>query len=304
MRRQLLVGLALAGGLVIGISLVVWAGTQGWLGPNGKPRRLLIAADRAIAHGQFGQAQGPLEELLTTFPDSPLTGDALFTLGQVHEQQDHLVEARAAYRLLLERFPSSPLVSRTQERLGAVSVELFFSPVVTETDIDYEVKPGDTLGAIADKHHVTLELLKRANGLTNDLIRPRQKLKIPGGHFSLLVDKSQNQLLVTQDNRFFKSYAVATGTDGSTPTGTFKIANKLTNPVWYRQGAVVPADSPDNILGSRWLGFDKKGYGIHGSVDPGGIGKPVTAGCVRMHNQDVEELFVLVPVGTDVTIAD
>lgn len=304
MRRQLLIGLAVSGGLVVGISLVVWAGTQGWLGPNGKPRRLLIAADRAVTQGQFGQAQGQLEELLTTFPDSPLTDEALLKLGQVHEQQDHLVEARAAYRLLLERFPSSPLVTQTQERLGEVSVALFFSSVVTDSDIDYEVKPGDTLGAIATKHHITLELLKRANGLTNDLIRPRQKLKIPGGHFSLLVDKSQNQLLVTEENRFFKSYPVATGTDGSTPTGTFKIVNKLTNPVWYRQGAVVPADSPDNILGTRWLGFDKKGYGIHGSVDPDGIGKQVTAGCVRMHNQDVEELFALVPLGTDVTIVD
>ncbi|MBI4354771.1 MAG: L,D-transpeptidase family protein [Candidatus Omnitrophica bacterium] len=304
MRRQLLVGLAVGGGLVIGISLVVWAGTQGWLGPNGKPKRLLIAADRAVTHGQFGEAQGDLEELLATFPDSPLADEALFQLGQVHQQQDQPVEARAAYRLLLERFPSSPLATQTQERLGTVNVTVFFSPVVTEADAAYEVKAGDTLGAIATHHHVTLELLKRANGLTNDLIRPRQKLKIPRGAFTILVDKSQNQLLVTQDNQFFKSYAVATGTDGSTPTGTFKIVNKLVNPVWYRQGAVVPPESPENILGTRWLGFDKKGYGIHGSVDPSGIGKQVTAGCVRMHNQDVEELFALIPLGTDVTIVD
>lgn len=304
MRRQLLIGFAVAVGLVLGIALVVWAGTQGWIGPNGKAKRLLVAADGAIAQGQFGQAQGQLEELITTFPDSPLTDEALFALGQVHEQQAHLIEARAAYRLLLERFPSSPLVSRTQEHLGAVNVALLFSPMVTDTDVTYAVKPGDTLGTIAAKHHVTLELLKRANGLTADLIRPRQPLKVPAGRFSLLVDKSQNQLLLTQDNQFFKSYSVATGIDGSTPAGTFTIVNKLANPVWYRQGAVVPPESPENILGTRWLGFDKKGYGIHGSINPEGIGKQVTAGCVRMHNQDVEELFAIIATGTDVTVVE
>lgn len=304
MRRQVLVRLAVVGGVVIGIALVVWAGTEGWIGPHGRAKRLLVVADRAIAQGQLGEAQGQLEELLTAFPDSPLTAEALLRLGSVHEQQGHLAEARAAYRLLLERFPSSPVVTRTQERLGTVNVALLFSSTVTDSDLVYEVKSGDTLGAIAAEHHVTLDVLKRANDLTRDLIHPRQKLKVPKGQFAVLVDKSQNQLLLTQDNQLFKSYPVATGADGSTPVGAFKIVNKLANPVWYRQGAVVPPDSPENILGTRWLGFDKKGYGIHGSVDPGGIGKQVTAGCVRMHNADVEELFAILPVGSDVAIVD
>ena len=66
----------------------------------------------------------------------------------------------------------------------------------------------------------------------------------------------------------------------------------------------MPPDSPENILGTRWLGFDKKGYGIHGSVDPSAIGQYVTAGCVRMTNADVEELYAILPVGAEVTIVD
>ena len=119
-----------------------------------------------------------------------------------------------------------------------------------------------------------------------------------------MVDKSQNQLLLTEDNQFFKVYTVATGLNNSTPVGTFKIINKIVNPVWYRQGAVVPPDSPENILGTRWMGWDKQGFGIHGSVDPTAMGHQVTAGCVRMTNSDVEELFTLVPTGTEVTIVD
>ncbi|MBI3321107.1 MAG: L,D-transpeptidase [Candidatus Omnitrophica bacterium] len=135
-------------------------------------------------------------------------------------------------------------------------------------------------------------------------MRPQQKLKVPKGHFSIVVDKSQNQLLLTEDNQFVKNYSVATGKENSTPAGTFKIVTKIPNPVWYKQGAVVPPESPENILGTRWLGIDKPGYGIHGSIDPEAIGKQVTAGCVRMRNHDVEELFDIVPVGTDVTVVD
>ena len=147
-----------------------------------------------------------------------------------------------------------------------------------------------------------VELHTRANGMTGDVIRPAQKLKVPKGHFSVVVDKSSNQLLLTEDNQFFKAYPVATGKDNATPEGSFKIVNKIPNPVWYKQGASVPPDSPDNVLGTRWMGFDKKGYGIHGSVDPSDIGKYVTAGCVRMTNADVEELYTILPVGADVTI--
>ncbi len=127
---------------------------------------------------------------------------------------------------------------------------------------------------------------------------------MPKGKFSIVIDKSQNELLLTEDNNFVRTYRVATGKDNSTPIGSFKIVSKLTNPVWYTQGAVVPPNSPENVLGTRWMGIDKKGYGIHGTTQPDAIGQQVTAGCVRMVNSDVEELYSIVPVGTDVTIVD
>ena len=304
MRRQMLVGLAAGTAAVLGLGLLVWAGTQGWIGPHGKAKRLLIQSERAAQRGALSEAQGKLETLIGTFPDSPIVDRALFKLGEVYEQQQQLIEAQAMYRLLVERFPSSSLAQLAQQRLGQANVALLFSPAVTEDDDVYEVKPGDTLGKIASAHRTTVELVRRANGLSGDVIRPQQQLKVPKGSFSIVVDKSQNQLLLAEGERFFKVYPVATGENGSTPVGTFKIVNKIPNPVWYRQGAVVPPDSPENILGTRWLGLDKEGYGIHGSVDPNGIGRQVTAGCVRMHNPDVEELFAIVPTGTEVKIID
>ena len=50
--------------------------------------------------------------------------------------------------------------------------------------------------------------------------------------------------------------------------------------------------------------FDKDGYGIHGTTDPVSIGTQATQGCVRMLNNEVEELFDILPEGTEVVIVD
>ena len=302
MRRQVVIGIVVSLAVIAGIGVLVLAGQQGWFG--GKDQQFFAQASRAFAQNNPVEAQAKLEELIATFPDSPWADDGLLKLGEVYEAQQQFVEAQAMYRMLLDKFPESPLAASTQARLGNVNVALLFSPTVTGFDAAYVVKPGDTLGKIASAHDTTVEFLKKANGLKSDVIRPAQKLKVPHGRFSIVVDKSQNQLLLTENNQFIKTYSVATGKDNTTPVGTFKIVTKVPNPVWYKQGAVVPPESPENILGTRWLGIDKQGFGIHGSVDPEAIGKQVTAGCVRMTNSDVEELFAIVPLGTEVTIVD
>ena len=302
MRQRMLVAISGAAAAVAVIGLLVVANQQGWFG--GRAKRLLTRAQHAQQQGNVSEAQKNLEELIATYRDSPWTDDAFLMLGQIDETQQQWVEARGMYQQLMERFPNSPLIPAAQTRLGTVNVALLFSPTLTDLDMAYEVKPGDSLGRIAADHGTTVEVLKKANGLKRDIIRPQQKLKVPKGKFSIVVDKSQNELLLTEENRFVKSYPVATGKDNSTPVGTFKIVTKIPNPVWYKQGAVVPPESPENILGSRWMGLNKPGYGIHGSTDPGVLGKQVTAGCVRMVNGDVEELFGIVPIGTDVTIVD
>lgn len=302
MQRRLMIVVVVVLAVVGGIAGLVLASQQGWFG--GRAKWLLSSGMHAQQRGQFAEAAARFEELLATFPDSPLTDDALFQLGRAEEAQRHWAEARAAYETVLERFPDSPLLAQTQTALGEVNIALLYSPETTALQTTYQVKPGDTLGQIASATHTTTEFIKKANGLAGDVIHPGQRFNVPKGRFSVVVDKSQNQLLLTLENRFLKLYTVATGKENSTPVGTFKVVTKLQNPVWYKQGAVVPADSPENILGTRWMGWDKAGYGIHGSVDPNAMGQQVTAGCVRMTNPEVEELFALIPVGTDVTIVD
>jgi lipoprotein-anchoring transpeptidase ErfK/SrfK len=52
------------------------------------------------------------------------------------------------------------------------------------------------------------------------------------------------------------------------------------------------------------LGWDKAGFGIHGTVEPETLGTQASQGCVRMHNDAVAEVFMLFPRGTIVTVRD
>ncbi|MCF7873505.1 MAG: L,D-transpeptidase family protein [Candidatus Omnitrophica bacterium] len=197
------------------------------------------------------------------------------------------------------------VIKKIQDKIQDINIQLLFSPnKETKCSTIYTVKRGDALAKIAKKFNTTVDLIKKSNNLDSDKIIPGQELKVNTCKFSIVVDKSQNLLLLKRDGKIFKTYLVATGKNGRTPEGDFKIINKLVKPTWYKTGAVVLPDNPDNILGSRWMGIDKQGYGIHGTTKPESLGQQVTLGCIRMSNKEVEEIYDIVPVGTEVVIVE
>ncbi len=113
----------------------------------------------------------------------------------------------------------------------------------------------------------------------------------------IVVNIPDRRLMLIAGGVVVKTYTVAVGTPATpTPSGTFEVVTRVTNPAWYRPGKVVPP-GPNNPLGPRWIGLSRKGYGIHGTDSPRSIGRAKSHGCVRMRNADVEELFELVQVG-------
>ena len=227
-------------------------------------------------------------------------------LGQARllEAKGNLFEAKVLYQKLVGDFPESSDVMGWQKRAEDINIKLLFSPVITPKSISYPIKPGDTLNKIAQGHKTTVELIMKSNNISDSLIIPGRKIKVWNNPFSILIDKSQNILLLKSDEEIFKTYIVSTGKNNCTPVGTFKIINKLSNPTWFKAGAIVPPESAENVLGTRWMGFDLAGYGIHGTTEPKELGKQVTQGCVRLSNSDVQELYSIVPVGTEVTIIE
>ena len=215
------------------------------------------------------------------------------------------LEAKARYQTLIQYDLSEENRKLIQKNLNDLNMKILFSPILTENSFLYTVEKGNALYKIAKKNHTTIELIKKSNVLSSDKIHPGMKLKISKAVFSILVDVSENQLTLFADKEPLKTYSVATGRTGhETPLGTFKIVNKLENPTWYKAGAVEAPGSPANILGTRWLGFSLDGYGIHGTTLPETIGSHASEGCIRMLNQDVEELYSIVPTDTSVTLAE
>jgi lipoprotein-anchoring transpeptidase ErfK/SrfK len=113
----------------------------------------------------------------------------------------------------------------------------------------------------------------------------------------VVVSIPDRKLALIENGRVVKIYPTAVGAAASpTPSGTYKIAQRVANPTWYGPDKVV-GPGKDNPVGTRWLGLNRKGYGIHGTNNPRSIGKSASHGCVRMRNTDVEDLFARVEVG-------
>ncbi|MFT4415789.1 L,D-transpeptidase family protein [Fredinandcohnia humi] len=109
--------------------------------------------------------------------------------------------------------------------------------------------------------------------------------------YQVNVDLWQKKLYVINGKKIIRTYMIGPGTEDSpTPIGTFEITKK--------------SKSWGGGFGSRWLGLNVPwgDYGIHGTNKPWLVGKNVSHGCIRMRNEDVEELFELVSEGTVVHI--
>ena len=180
--------------------------------------------------------------------------------------------------------------------------------------LDYVVVSGDSLDRICTrmkKDHgilVTPGLVQWANGLRNDRIFPKQRLRIPRGPLLLRVSKRDFHLRAYLGDGIIREYGVGLGRDDRTPVAEFTIDTRLVKAPWPdpETGKMLHYGEPGYQIGTRWLGFVDEGpytgFGIHGTDEPQSIGKNESMGCVRLRNPDVEALFELVPRGARVSI--
>jgi lipoprotein-anchoring transpeptidase ErfK/SrfK len=118
----------------------------------------------------------------------------------------------------------------------------------------------------------------------------------------IVVSIPDRKLALVEDGRVVKVYPIAVGAPSDpSPTGQFKIINRLTDPAYYAPGIVIPPGK-NNPLGTRWMGLSRKRFGIHGTNEPKSIGHDASHGCIRMRNRDAEELFERVRVGDTVAV--
>lgn len=115
----------------------------------------------------------------------------------------------------------------------------------------------------------------------------------PPGEVRIVIDTEKFTLTVYSDGEPYKTYPVAVGRPSFhtlTPVGQWVVVHKGLN--W------------GGGFGTRWIGLNVPWgiYGIHGTNKPYSIGTRASAGCIRMFNRDVEELYRWVKIGTPVEI--
>lgn len=226
----------------------------------------------------------------------------LFEEAQKLKSANQLLECREKLYELLARSQHASLREEAIKMLGAVNIMLALTPRNMPEKIEHVVQPGDSLIVLARKYGTTADAIRKGNGLSGTVIRVNDRLRILNGKFRISISKSQNILDLYLNDRLFKRYRVGTGEYGKTPEGDFVIVEKIPQPTWWKDGKAIPYGHPDNVLGTHWMSVNVPGYGIHGTWEPDTIGKQASAGCVRLLNEDIEELFTLVPEGTPVTI--
>jgi lipoprotein-anchoring transpeptidase ErfK/SrfK len=240
-------------------------------------------------------------------PAPAATGDAAVLFSQAQAKQK-AGDYEGARNIALNALQASPGAPEVEAFLSELAIPLLASERPMAEKVDYTVKSGDYLGKLAATFNTPVALIAKANEVQGATIRLGETLRLFDGNnhpFALTISKSRNDLLVTLDGKFFKRYRVSTGEHAKTPTGTFKVIDKIAQPAWHKPGAAaIPYGDPENLLGTHWIALDLPGYGIHGTWEPETLGRQSSAGCIRMLNAEVEELYTILPRGTLVTIIE
>jgi lipoprotein-anchoring transpeptidase ErfK/SrfK len=127
---------------------------------------------------------------------------------------------------------------------------------------------------------------------------------------AIVITRGANVLRLFDGTTLVRTFRVATGQAiYPTPAGLWRIMDMQRDPWWYpptqdtwAKGLKPVPPGPSNPLGTRWMGLDAPGVGIHGTDAPTSIGYSASHGCIRMQVPDAEWLFEHVHVGTPVVI--
>lgn len=192
---------------------------------------------------------------------------------------------------------------------------------VADLGAEHVVAAGDSLTSVGARYGVSPRRVAEANGLDpGSRLRVGQRLFVQSRHLAplaagledgIVVNLPQRMAFLFRAGRLARAYPVAVGRpDWPTPTGEFTVRTREQDKTWYvpksiqeemrREGKPVLAQvppGPDNPLGRHWIGLSLPAIGIHGTNAPASVYGLRSHGCLRMHPDDVAELFDRVAVG-------
>jgi lipoprotein-anchoring transpeptidase ErfK/SrfK len=133
--------------------------------------------------------------------------------------------------------------------------------------------------------------------------------KEPAG--TIIIDTANTYLYLALGGGKALRYGIGVGREGFTWSGSERVSRMSEWPDWHPPSEMIDrqpylprfmAGGPGNPLGARALYLGKTLYRIHGTNQPSTIGTFVSSGCIRLLNEDIEDLYSRVQVGTRVVV--
>jgi lipoprotein-anchoring transpeptidase ErfK/SrfK len=176
---------------------------------------------------------------------------------------------------------------------------------------------------LSEKFHVHPDLLKALN--PDASLKPGDQILVPNVLDAapkdqvarIEVNKEENLVRgYAADSTLVVSYPASIGSgENPSPEGTMEVRTAAQNPKYFYRpdknfqqgGNTEPLElppGPNSPVGPVWIDLTKETYGIHGTPEPGSVGKAASHGCVRLTNWDAEELAGLVRPGTKVSFVN
>ncbi len=128
---------------------------------------------------------------------------------------------------------------------------------------------------------------------------------------TIVVDTGSTHLYLVLGSGQAMRYGIGVGREGFTWSGTERVSRMAEWPDWHPPAEMIErqpylprfmAGGPGNPMGARALYLGKSLYRIHGTNQPSTIGQFVSSGCIRLLNEDIEDLYSRVTVGTRVVV--
>jgi lipoprotein-anchoring transpeptidase ErfK/SrfK len=177
---------------------------------------------------------------------------------------------------------------------------------------------------LAEKFHMSEKLLRQLNpnaGFeepgTEIIVANVQREELPRKISRIEVDAARQRVVAfDKSDAVVAVYPATVGSgDRPSPSGEFKVTGVSENPTYHYDPSLnlrgvdvqEPLDlppGPNNPVGLVWIALSAKGYGIHGTPEPGAVSKRTSHGCVRLTNWDALELAKHVNKGTPVNIGE
>lgn len=160
---------------------------------------------------------------------------------------------------------------------------------------------------------IGLSILLAAGFLVAESANAKEIVRFRGYSAGTVVVKTSERRLyyILGGNEAIR-YPVGVGRAGKTWAGTAYIEGKYLKPGWSPPDEirhdkpslpnVIPGGSSRNPMGAAALTLSVGQYAIHGTNNPGSIGRFVSYGCIRMYNQDILDLYQRVSTGTTVVV--